>query len=115
MHLLLASARGNSIPMDLTCAIALRLAARWSGIPASEVVASRRVSRRVSTARQIGIYLAHTAAGLPLAKVAKYFGRDRTTAAHACRLIEDRRDDRKFDAELADLEDLLRMICGAAR
>jgi chromosomal replication initiation ATPase DnaA len=59
------------------------------------------------------MYLAHTAAGLPLTKVAEYFGRDRTTAAHACRLIEDRRDDRKFDAELAELEDLLRAICGA--
>ena len=89
MHLLLASVRGNSIPFEMTCAIALRLAARSSGVPASEIVASRRVSRRVSTARQIGMYLAHTAAGLPLAKVAEYFGRDRTTAAHACRLIED--------------------------
>lgn len=114
MHPLLASVRGNSIPFEMTCAIALRLAARSSGVPASEIVASRRVSRRVSTARQIGMYLAHTAAGLPLAKVAEYFGRDRTTAAHACRLIEDRRDNRKFDAELTDLEELLRMICGGA-
>ncbi|MBS4084096.1 MAG: DNA replication initiation ATPase, partial [Rhizobiales bacterium] len=78
-------------------------------------VTSRRSSRRVSTARQIGMYLAHTAGGLPLAKVAEYFGRDRSTAAHACRLIEDRRDDRKFDAELSELEDLLYAICGVAR
>lgn len=115
MHPLLASARGNSISVEVACAIALRLAARSSGIPASDVVLSRRVSRRVSTARQIGMYLAHTAAGLPLTKVAEYFGRDRSTAAHACRLIEDRRDNRKFDAELADLEELLHMICGASR
>lgn len=115
MHSLLASARGNSIPFEVACSIAVRLAARSSGVPASEVVSQRRMSRRVSTARQIGIYLAHTAAGLPLTKVAAYFGRDRTTAAHACRLIEDRRDDRAFDAELSELEDLFRSICGAVR
>jgi chromosomal replication initiation ATPase DnaA len=106
--------RGGIISADLTCALAARLAASVSGVPVSDVESNRR-SRRVSTARQIGMYLAHTAAGLPLTKVAAHFGRDRTTAAHACRLIEDRRDDRKFDAELAELENLLRVICGLAR
>jgi chromosomal replication initiation ATPase DnaA len=115
MHAFLAAARDTSIPFEITCALAARLAASSSGVSASEIVSIRRSSRRVSTARQIGMYLAHTAAGLPLTKVAEYFGRDRTTAAHACRLIEDRRDDRKFDAELIELEELLRAICGAAR
>lgn len=115
MHAYLVVAGRISMPSEITCALAARLAASASGVAASEIVSSRRVSRRVSTARQIGMYLAHTTAGLPLAKVAAYFGRDRTTAAHACRLIEDRRDDRKFDAELAEIEDLLRTICGAAR
>jgi chromosomal replication initiation ATPase DnaA len=113
MHVYLTVARGTTISPAVTCALALRLAASAFGVPAAEVVSSRRNSRRISTARQIGMYLAHTAAELPLTKVAEYFGRDRTTAAHACRLIEDRRDDRKFDAELAELEDLLRAICGA--
>jgi len=103
-----------SVRDDLRAGSASR-AASAAGVAASEVVTSRRSSRRVSTARQIGMYLAHTAAGFPLSKVAEYFGRDRTTAAHACRLIEDRRDDRKFDAEISELEDLLRAICGAAR
>ncbi len=115
MHAFIVAARGTSMPSDMTCALAVRLAASAAGVAASEVVTHRRSSRRVSTARQIGMYLAHTAAGLPLAKVAAYFGRDRTTAAHACRLIEDRRDDRKFDAELSELEDLLHAICGVVR
>lgn len=115
MHALLWSARKVSVSVEVACALAARLAASTSGVAACEVVSHRRSSRRVSTARQIGMYLAHTTAGLPLTKVAEYFGRDRTTAAHACRLIEDRRDDRKFDAELSELEDLLRAICGAAR
>lgn len=100
---------------SVLCLLAARLAASAIGVPASEISSSRRSSRRVSTARQLGIYLAHTAAGLPLAKVAELFGRDRTTAAHACRLIEDRRDDRGFDAELNELEDLLRTFCAGVR
>ncbi len=91
------------------------MAAGASGVAAAEIVSSRRSTRRVSTARQIGMYLAHTVAGLPLTKVAEYFGRDRTTAAHACRLIEDRRDDEAFDKEMTELENLLLSICGASR
>jgi chromosomal replication initiation ATPase DnaA len=106
---------GTSIPPDITCALAARLAAIAFGVAATELVSSRRVSRQVSTARQIGMYLAHTAAGLSLTTVAGYFGRDRTTAAYACRLVEDRRDDKKFDAELTEIEDLLRAICGFGR
>lgn len=109
--------RGAELPpsASVLCSLAARLAASAIGVPASEISLSRRSSRRVSAARQLGIYLAHTAAGLPLVKVAEFFGRDRTTAAHACRLIEDRRDDRGFDAELNELEDLLRTFCGGVR
>ena len=109
------AAAGPSFAPDLVCALAIRLAASAFGVATADISPGRRSSRRVSTVRQIGMYLAHTAAGLPLTKVAEYFGRDRTTAAHACRLIEDRRDDRKFDDQLTELEDLLRAICGAAQ
>lgn len=115
MHAFLTAARSTSIPSDVACALAARLAAGASGVAAAEIVSAPRSSRRVSTARQIGMYLAHTVAGLPLTKVAEYFGRDRTTAGHACRLIEDRRDDRGFDNQMTELEDLLRAICGDAR
>lgn len=111
-----AVAGGQSFGADLICALAARLAASASGVVAAELTSGKRYApRRVSTARQIGMYLAHTAAGLPLTIVAAHFGRDRSTAAHACRLVEDRRDDRKFDAELIELENLLRAISGAGR
>jgi hypothetical protein len=42
--------------------------------------------------------------------IGRAFGRDRTTVAHACRAIEDRRDDIWFDCRLATLE----LICRAA-
>ena len=116
MHaLLLWPARKTPVSVEVTCALAARLAASVAGVAASEMVSQHRSSRRVSTARQIGMYLAHTAAGLPLTTVAGYFRRDRTTAAHVGRLIEDRRDARTFDADLSELEDLIRAVCGAAR
>ena len=97
------------------CLIAARLASSASGVPIKAISSSSSGPRRVSSARQIAMYLAHTVGGLPLPRVAEYFGRDRTTAAYACRLVEDRRDDREFDAQLGLLEDLMRAIAGVAR
>jgi chromosomal replication initiation ATPase DnaA len=70
----------------------------------SEVAAATRRSSGVALARQSAMYLAHVAFGLTLSEVARAFGRDRTTAAHACRLIEERRDDAAVDAILGALE-----------
>ncbi len=67
----------------------------------------RRLSRgraRVALARQVAMYLAHVACGLTLTDTGKLFGRDRTTVAHACGVIEDRRDDPLFDRALDLLE-----------
>jgi chromosomal replication initiation ATPase DnaA len=61
-------------------------------------------------ARQSGMYLSHVAFGVNLSAVGRAFGRDRTTAAHACRLIEDRRDDPAVDAVLASLEGSCRAL-----
>ena len=43
----------------------------------------------------------------PVVRVATGFFRRCTTAAHACRVIEDRRDDPIFDAKLAAIEAVL--------
>jgi len=67
----------------------------------------RRVSRgraRVALARQVAMYLAHVACGLTLTDTGRLFGRDRTTVAHACGVVEDRRDDPLFDRALDLLE-----------
>lgn len=58
----------------------------------------------IATARQSAMYLANVALGMPFAHVARAFGRDRTTASHAARVTEDRRDDPAFDAILSRLE-----------
>jgi chromosomal replication initiation ATPase DnaA len=58
----------------------------------------------VAFARQTGMYLARVALGMTLSDAGLLFGRDRTTAAYACRLVEDLRDDPQFDALLNAME-----------
>ena len=57
------------------------------------------------------MYLARVCFGATFSEIGQVFGRDRTTAAHACRLVEERRDDPRLDAMLERLE----LACGAAR
>ena len=67
----------------------------------------RRITRgraKVALARQVAMYLAHVVCGLTLTDTGRLFGRDRTTVAHACGVIEDRRDDPLFDRALDLLE-----------
>jgi chromosomal replication initiation ATPase DnaA len=75
-----------------------------------EMRARTRRTARVALARQIAMYLMHVAFGLSLSAVGHYFGRDRTTAAHACRQIEDRRDDPDFDCLIDRLEFAVRSM-----
>jgi chromosomal replication initiation ATPase DnaA len=94
--------------------------ARWAGqiaaaavaaaftVPICELHAATRRPAPIAFARQSAMYLAHVAFGLTYADVGRAFGRDRTTAAHACRIVEDRRVDPGLDAQLASLEHLLR-------
>ena len=62
----------------------------------------------IALARQAAMYLANVAGGVSFSDVARGFGRDRSTVAHACSRIEDLRDDPRFDRSLALLEGALR-------
>jgi chromosomal replication initiation ATPase DnaA len=77
------------------------------GICPADMTGATRGCARVALARQTGMYLARVSLGLTLSEAASLFGRDRTTAAHACRVIEDRRDDPRFDQRLGAIEALL--------
>jgi chromosomal replication initiation ATPase DnaA len=65
---------------------------------------------RAAFARQVAMYLAHVSCGLTMTEVGHIFARDRTTVAHACGLVEDRRDDPSFDRSLELLEGVLRLL-----
>ena len=76
-----------------------QLVALATGVGAREIAAGSRCSGGVfQSARQVAMYLAHTVCAWPLARVGSAFGRDRSTAAHACQRVEDMREDKAFDS-----------------
>jgi chromosomal replication initiation ATPase DnaA len=71
----------------------------------SEAIRARqRGPARAAFARQVAMYLSRTHLGLSLTATGAFFGRDRTTAAHACRVVEQKRDDPHIDAIVDVLE-----------
>ena len=93
------------------CDVVTLATAAAFAVPVGELISTTRRTAYVAFARQSAMYLAHVTFGLNYSEVARAFGRDRTTAAHACQLIEDRRDDPAVDAVLGSLEH----ACGALR
>jgi len=90
----------------------VRLAASMAGfgldVPVETILGRDRGGQRDAFARQVSMYLAHVAFELSLARVAAAFQRDRSTVAHACHLVEDRREDPVFDGWVGALETALR-------
>lgn len=71
------------------------------------VVDLRGISRGhapVAFARQVAMYVAHVWFALSMSEVGRRFERDRTTVAHACRVVEERRDDPHVDRVIAAIE-----------
>lgn len=60
-------------------------------------------------ARQVALYLAHVGCGLTYTEAAQLYGRHRTTAAHACAVVEDSRDDPVLDRTIELLENYVRL------
>jgi hypothetical protein len=83
--------------------------ARAFAIARAALWAPTRGSPPEAFARQVAMYLAHVGLGLSLGEVARLFARDRRTVAHACALVEDRRDAATFDRALDLLEGALRL------
>lgn len=83
------------------------------GVEASLIDAGTRGQAKVALARQVAMYLAHVACEMSLTDVGRMFGRDRTTVAHACAVIEDRRDDPVFDRAMELLEIVVKALLSA--
>jgi chromosomal replication initiation ATPase DnaA len=78
------------------------------GAPVEEILDVRPGGpRETAFARQVAAYLCHVGFEMSLARVATAFGRDRSTIAHACHAIEDRREDAQFDLWIGELETML--------
>ena len=74
---------------------------------------SRGRAAPIALGRQMAMYLAHVAFRLSCTQVGQLFGRDRTTVAHACGVIEDLRDDQIIDRALTVLAVALTAPSGA--
>src|SRR5690242_4444299 len=85
------------------------------GVAQDEILDQTRGSAEAAFARQVAMYLCHVAFELSLSRVAVAFQRDRSTVAHACHMIEDRRDNDTFDAWIDALEAMLRDAPAPAR
>ncbi len=73
-------------------------------VPVDELRAPSRRTAEVAFARQSAMYLAHVVLELNYSATGRLFHRDRTTAAYACQLVEERRDDPTIDRLLHMLE-----------
>ena len=80
------------------------LVASAVGIRPAMMRGARRGPAKVALARQIAMYLAHTRLRLNYSDAGALFGRDRTTAAHAVRAIEERREEPLLDSMVDCLE-----------
>ena len=80
-------------------------------IAQSLLLARSRCRLPVARARQLAMYLSHVVLGESLTSIGHAFGRDRTTVAYACGLIEDMRDDPQFDRDVSALEAALEKDC----
>ena len=80
------------------------------GVSCQDLERPSRGRARVAFARQVGMYVGHVVCGLSLTDVGHIFERDRTTVAHACSVVEDRRDDPGFDHLLDLVECIVKVL-----
>jgi chromosomal replication initiation ATPase DnaA len=90
-------------PETIRCRVAACVIAEF-GVTADELAFGSRGSPRAALARQAAMYLCHVGFALSFEGIGRLFRRDRTTVAHACRVIEERREDARFDRRIAALE-----------
>ena len=86
------------------CGDVIALVARQKNVPLRLFTHKSRSRLPVARARQLAMYLSHVVLGRTLLEIGYAFGRDRTTVSYACALIEDMRDDPRFDDEVSGLE-----------
>lgn len=95
--------RRDEVAMDV-CECLIDIAAALFSLPSKELRRPGRTALPASRVRQIAMYVAHVVLRLKMGDVGCGFGRDRTTVAHACQIVEDLRDDPEFDRVVAMFE-----------
>jgi chromosomal replication initiation ATPase DnaA len=93
--------RARAADRERTQLVVLMVAWAFNMPPARVMDGSGKAER---LARGIAVYVARTVYDMSLSRLAFAFGRDRSSIASACELIEDRRDDPAFDRWMEALE-----------
>ncbi|MBN8606811.1 MAG: chromosomal replication initiator DnaA [Caulobacterales bacterium] len=93
---------------EASARLAANVASYALGVSTDVILRLKRGKRREAFARQVAMYLCHVGFELSLQRVAIAFGRDRSTVAHACHVIEDKREDDRFEFWIRGLELMLR-------
>lgn len=108
----LAAAPNEQAPFDerpfQACDHVLDILSAFFNISGRDLRSHSRCERAVARVRQIGMYVVHVTLGLTMSQVGRAFGRDRSTVAHACHLIEDMREDQEFDRIIHTVETVVR-------
>jgi chromosomal replication initiation ATPase DnaA len=86
------------------------VAAHAYGLTLQELGSGKRIAAR---ARQVAMYLSHVVLHLGLRETGRGFGRNHMAVAHACRRVEEAREDPAFDRTVEWLETLVRRAAGA--
>jgi len=103
-HAIPGLSTGWSSPAQRDCDGVIALVAREKNVPIRLLIHKSRSRLPTARARQLAMYLSHVVLGRSLREIGEAFGRDRTTVSYACGLIEDMRDDPRFDEEVCLLE-----------
>jgi len=99
---------GAPLPPDRLKAIVETTVSEVFAVDIARLRGESRGQAHVAQARQVAMYLMHCAFGMSFTDIGIIFSRDRTTVSHACKIIEDRRDERSFDYILNNLEEIAR-------
>ena len=82
----------------------LALVSRATGVSVDLLRRKSRGKADVAEARQLAMYLMHVVLQRTYEDIGRALGRERTTVSYACAVIEDRRDDPRFETLVARLE-----------
>lgn len=78
------------------------------GTPILDITSKNRGANDICLARQVSMYLMNVVFGVSLTRIGRVFNRDRSTASHACNVIEEYRDDPLLDQKITRLEQFLK-------
>ncbi|TDK37273.1 transposase [Rhizobium deserti] len=101
-----------SLPLRTVCRIVRQVIGELVCLFADRVMLRRDRRRLACHVRQISMYVCHVALQIPMQDIGEALGRDRTTVAHACHVVEDRRDDPTFDEFLSAAERMVTAVFG---